>query len=276
MIDLALAKDYIRRNKAVRLLLKPYMNHRYAQTDKRYLNSVDSIWLESQHDRYRGQKCFIVGNGPSLKSSDLELIKGEFSFASNGIYHLFNDTNWRPSHYIAVDRYFIESEANKLADMDLPCVLVDLFAQKYLPIKNKNTIFVNLHMDFFSLRKYTSANISFSHHPDVRIAGGYTVTYAALQLALYMGFANIVLLGIDHNYAREITSNNKIVLRGNNEDHFFKEARKKGFLYYEGVEYAYRLAKREAEKRGVRIVNATRGGELNIFERISLEEALGL
>lgn len=276
MVDLALTKDYVKRNVAVRFFFKPYMNLRYKRGDRQYRKSADSSWLKSQHNRYRGKRCFIIGNGPSLKSSDLDLIAGEFSFASNGIYHLFEDTSWRPSHYIAVDRYFIESEANMLANINLPCVLVDLFAEKYLPKKSERVVFVNLHMDFFSLKKYTTTNISFSDRPHLRIAGGYTVTYAAMQLALFMGFTDIILLGIDHNYAREVTSQNRIVQRGNNEDHFFKDDHAKGCLYYEGVEYAYELAKEKAREKGVRIVNATRGGDLDIFERLSLEEVLGL
>ena len=34
---------------------------------------------------YHGQRCFIIGNGPSLTIADLDRINGEFSIASNSI-----------------------------------------------------------------------------------------------------------------------------------------------------------------------------------------------
>ncbi|MCC8155583.1 MAG: hypothetical protein LIP01_16240 [Tannerellaceae bacterium] len=46
-----------------------------------------------------GKRCFIVGNGPSLAIDDLNMIAGEDSFASNGIFGLLDKTVWRPTYY---------------------------------------------------------------------------------------------------------------------------------------------------------------------------------
>ena len=56
--------------------------------------------LDSYHNKYQGQACFIVGNGPSLNSRDLNLIKkeGYITFAANKIYRIFKETDWRPVH----------------------------------------------------------------------------------------------------------------------------------------------------------------------------------
>ena len=42
--------------------------------------------LESLGGNYSGQRCFIMGNGPSLNKMDLNLFKGEFVWASNKAY----------------------------------------------------------------------------------------------------------------------------------------------------------------------------------------------
>ena len=63
-------------------------------------------------NKYAGKRCFIIGNGPSLTPSDLDLIKGEYSFAANRIYYIFEKTEWRPTFYCNQD-------LNVLKDMDM-------------------------------------------------------------------------------------------------------------------------------------------------------------
>jgi hypothetical protein len=38
--------------------------------------------------------------------------------------------------------------------------------------------------------------------------------------------------------------------------------------------YAYRVAKKYADKHHIRIYNATRGGHLDVFDRVSIAEVL--
>lgn len=263
-------KEEAKRNRLVRLLTKPYMDRHLHKVDKAYQATDDSRWLGAQKDVHVGERCFIVGNGPSITMEDLDLIKGEQSFATNGIYRCFSETQWRPTYYLSVDRTCIAVDGKNIAGLAVPVILMDRIAQHYLDHKPGNLHYLNLHMDGFSSRKYTKSNISFSVHPEKCLYGGYTVTYAAMQLALHMGFKEIYLLGVDHNYAWEVTSSNKIIVRGKQNDHFFEDGGPQGHLYYEGVEYAYRLAKDEAEKRDAVIFNATRGGDLEIFDRVDL------
>ena len=43
-------------------------------------------------------RVFIVGNGPSLGRTDLELLKGEYSWGVNQIHMIYPQTSWRPTH----------------------------------------------------------------------------------------------------------------------------------------------------------------------------------
>ena len=43
-------------------------------------------------DVYSGKRCFIIGNGPSLKISDLEMIMNEVTMSCNSTIDLFEKT----------------------------------------------------------------------------------------------------------------------------------------------------------------------------------------
>lgn len=58
-----------------------------------------NTYLNSVKDAYKGKRCFVIGTGPSLTKEDLELLKGEVTFASNRIFKIFNETDWRPTFY---------------------------------------------------------------------------------------------------------------------------------------------------------------------------------
>ena len=55
-------------------------------------------------DLYQGKRCFIIGNGPSLKADDLDCLKNEYTFAANRIYEILDKTDWRPWAYVVVDK----------------------------------------------------------------------------------------------------------------------------------------------------------------------------
>jgi hypothetical protein len=108
--------------------------------------------------------------------------------------------------------------------------------------------------------------------PSVLHAGG-TVTYALLQLALMMGFANVLLLGVDHRYTAradvEVEVPDILVSRGPDPDHFnpdyFGEGRHFHEPRIERMTVAYRVAERALSAFGVRVVNGTPGTALTVF-----------
>lgn len=68
-----------------------------------HIRRKNDVAIQKMKRVYKGKRCFIVGNGPSLKTEDLELLKKEITFGSNGIFHLYGRTEWRPTFY------FVES-----------------------------------------------------------------------------------------------------------------------------------------------------------------------
>ena len=73
---------------------------------------VKNFWLTDGYRRIRkfknihsGERCFIIGNGPSLNADDLDKLaeQGYVTFAFNRIYHIFDQTDWRPTYYMSQD-----------------------------------------------------------------------------------------------------------------------------------------------------------------------------
>ena len=114
-------------------------------------------------------------------------------------------------------------------------------------------------------------------------AGG-SVVYIMIQLALYMGFKYIYLLGIDFSYPRErdikgnITNKNVSAHQKIIQLHEKKMMKKHGGIIDEmDIEFmrlGYQKLKYYADTHNVKIYNATRGGCLEVFERLNLDEVL--
>ena len=124
----------------------------------------------------------------------------------------------------------------------------------------------------------------FSDRADRLVFDGSMVTYLSLQLAVYMGFSEIYLIGMDHNFPYHrnrdgnIEENDKSIpvhfweSAENNEDEKRIDLHAN---YQELAENAYLEAKKYCEKVGrVKIYNVTRGGKLEVFERKKLEDVL--
>ena len=266
----------VKHSRLARVLAKPAMDIQFMRRDAVYAKSADSSYIKSLKDSRKGSRCFVIGNGPSLTVADLEMIACEDTFASNGIVNLFSKTSWKPTYYLSVDREYIAHEAKNMPDLPVGHVFVNLTPFSKGLAGQPNVTLLNKRPAYFSSRKYTVDNIAFSNDPSEFIAEGYTVTYAALQLALYMGYSEIYLIGMDHTYSRVANSDGDISRDSGVVDHCFKDTSGTHVnpQYREGVEFAYLVARIAAEQRNASIYNATRGGALEIFERVDLDKVL--
>lgn len=216
-------------------------------------------------DSKKGKRCFIIGNGPSLRATDLDLLIGEDCFAANRLYMIYSKTKWRPTYYTVVDWHGIGRDTSESLEAEI------VFLGDYYWRKNKpqgDNIIV-----FYGNRLLDTKQESFRFSDDItkRVYLGATVTFANLQIACYMGYDEIYLLGIDHNYAYVKDASGKLIR--NQEvanSHFFKDEQSKNvYGDMEGMTNAYLTAKKYADQHGVKIYNATRGGKLEVFERVA-------
>jgi len=222
--------------------------------------------IKEFHDIHKGKRCFIIATGPSLRVEDLNRLKehGEICFSMNRIYNIFDRTDWRPDYYMIQDYEMIEDIADEVAALDLPYKFVTSLPESYW-----RQIMLPLTIKYYSIiEDIRSCAPRFSKDVSKCAYDGKTVTYACLQMAVYMGFEEIYLLGVDFNYSEDIHS------EGN---HFpgYHVKDKQIRLYpfsKERVLSAYESAKEFADSHDIRIYNATRGGKLEVFERVDFDK----
>jgi hypothetical protein len=213
-------------------------------------------------NKYKGERCFIIGNGPSLRPGDLERLKGEFTFSSNKIYKIFNNTTWRPTFYMVVDPIVLEENVKEIN-------LVDA--------KMKFTLKVYKHL--FNADLYFNNNLnknkrgSFSTNIMESLYSSGSVSYHLLQIAHYMGFSEVYLLGHDYNFKGAIskTKDLSFLKKENNSQHYFIEDyiradEKKPGQAPEEIYNGMEKAKHVYERSGKKIYNATRVSYLDVFE----------
>ena len=240
--------------------------------------------LKAFKNKYKGKRCFIIGNGPSLTSRDLDLIKNEYSFAANRIFYIFDRTAWRPTFYCLQDLNILKETGNDC----LKAINTSLFSffrmTSYKIIKNYNWDLSKI--NFVPIWEYYKINgeIPFTTNAKYFIFDGWTVTYMAMQLAVYMGFTEIYLIGVDHSFPFKLNEKGEVeVVDKSIAAHFYEtsknnegaDAHKRRTSNYAVVTKGYEAAERTSRQSGkFRIYNATRGGKLEVFERVNLEDVL--
>jgi len=216
--------------------------------------------LRALKDSHRGERCFVVGNGPSLKTMDLSKLRGEFSFGFNRIFLAAAELGFTPSCLVSINDLVIEQSVAELQALKMPKFFA-WRARKWLDM-DADTHFI-----------YTSyTGPGFSRDVTGRVWEGATVTNVALQLAYHMGFARVILIGVDHNFASQGKPNTTVVSTGEDPNHFSGAYFGKGFRWQlpdlETSERGYRNARQAFEAGSRQVVDATVGGKLTIFPKV--------
>lgn len=217
--------------------------------------------IEQFHRLHDGKRCFIVATGPSLRIDDLELLKekGELCISMNSIFRIFDRTAWRPTYHVMDDCKALNAY-NELVDAWPVCAKFagDTSKDFWKHPHAENVYCYHEHYEY-----YLDRLPKFSEDFSRRSYTGATVTYTCIQLAVYMGFQEIYLLGVDFSYGGQ--SN------GTNYPHFYKEERLQAVGHVVQVRLAYQAAKQYTDSHNIKIYNATRGGRLDIFERVDFD-----
>ena len=243
-----------------------YLNGDYQKSRKKILQ---------YKDKYKGKKCFVIGNGPSLTPEDLTKIKekGIKTFASNKVYRIFESTEWRPDFYAMVDESVADKECI-IQNNKFECEAKFFRRGGWYVYHNiENAIYMN---SWYS-RKFLDSP-AFSEEISEGVYTIATVTYVLLQIARYMGFSEIYLLGMDNKYKYGMTKDG-VVFRNENVLSYFGEVDKNEDLPKTApatweLDLAYEYADKYSRDHGFRIYNATRGGFLEKFERVSFDEVV--
>jgi len=268
---------YIYRNTSIGNLLHKFYWYPYQKirASRQYIESIPRAVgykdkrftkLYNLKNKYQGKRCFVTCTGPSLTIEDLEKLSGEYVFGMNSIALIHDKTTWKPDFYGIQDVYVYEKIKNSIMSTDNGIVFVPMSYKKRF---NTPDNWIYWHMcgayHMYEYRFTDKLFVKITDNAYARVYDGYTITYSILQLAMYMGFEEIYLLGADCSYLGE-------------KHHFIETERYDSKADTAGDRniVAYLKAKEYADKHGVKIYNTTRGGCLEVFERKTLEEVLSV
>lgn len=217
--------------------------------------------LEEWRDRFAGERCFVVGNGPSLRNTDLSKLDGEFTFGMNRIYLAFEEYAFKTSCLVSVNDLVLEQCHQEMTELGIP-KFVTWRARRFFD-NDETTLFLDT--------DYTQPE-DFNSDATGRLFEGFTVTYVCLQLAHFMGFTQAVLIGVDHNFTTKGPANTVVTSEGDDPNHFSAHYFGKGFRWQlpdlDGSERAYTLAKDAYTADGRQVLDATVGGKLEVFPKV--------
>lgn len=242
---------------------------------RKVLTKEDIEKIRSYKDIHKGERCFIIGTGPSQNAHDLDMLKDEITFTVNTGYKAYAKTQWRADYYVMMDdngsdilkevlngtnrydgifcstllkNYGSTGEEIRLAENASNVFMFDTVWNKILP-------------KLFPIAK-------FSDDISQVVYCGKTVVYACIQIAAYMGFSEIYLSGIDCDYSNSLM-HSEIMDNGMKED-MRKQLVRSGELMRKQFDALAKLL----PQYHVKVYNATRGGALESFPRVVLEDVL--
>ena len=227
----------------------------------------DSHRLLQFGNKHDGERCFIIGNGPSLNQMNLSPLKNETTFGLNRIYLLFDELEWSTTYHVTVNRSVIEQWADEIQGLD---------STKFVRWPRASTIGpspIRPADDVFFVQ--STPDIGFATRMDQPVWLGATATYVAMQLAYAMGFKQAILIGVDHHFVAEGPPHQKVVSNGPDPNHFHPDYFGKGAAWdlpnLKVSELAYTMAKWQYREDGREVLDATVGGKLHVFPKVDFE-----
>jgi hypothetical protein len=177
----------------------------------------------------------------------------------NRIYLLFAELGFKTSYYLAVNDLVVEQCAADIQALEMPR-FVSWHARRWL----------NPEEDLYFLYS-TYTGPCFAGNIGGRLWEGATVTYVALQLAFYLGFQQVILVGVDHNFVTQGKPNTTVISQGDDPNHFSPAYFGKGFRWQlpdlDTSEISYRTAQKAYQEAGREVIDATIDGKLRVFPR---------
>lgn len=288
---MALGKEFL-------FLLKRinYVNHKISNKINKFIQNIEysysTVTLSKDESAlikknavfqncHKGQRCFILATGPSIKTQDLKPLKGEICIAASNFY-LHPDYSYIKPRYYCMAAYHppITEDAyqNLMGELDKNTKDEKIFFSLSDRVRyKKDGCFTNKEVHFLNFGGSLGSIIDRGIDLTRAVPGPSSVSIMALEIAMYMGFSEIYLLGCDHDwilhmyesrhfYNEEQSVWHKHQIDEWKYDSFLIQARQNVCLWEQ-----YEQIKSIAEKQHTQIFNATNGGLLDVFPKKRFE-----
>lgn len=232
-------------------------------------------YMKKIRNTHLNESCFVIGNGPSLSIEDLAVLKKKKidCFAVNRIFRIFPQTEWRPTYYVSTDPVLIRDTLKDAEEIPAKIKFIPLQNKYYHDIKLKDA-----HYFFRNDLRENDQPEGFSLDCTAQVNMRGTVTIACIQLAMHLGYRNIYLLGIDHNFDKVITENGEVIIDPSVKNYFIEgyddDVANEVQHDLGTTTRAYGEIRKYCDSVGVNVYNASRKTKLDVFERITFEKAL--
>lgn len=248
-------------------------------------------------DIHKGERCFILGNGPSLKKENLELLKNEIIFTVNQISRLPQYDLLNPKYHFWVDGNFFKIDMKKPEDRELLEVMSNMGNSDticFFPLERESFCIEHgldkkLNIHFFATKPRLTFYESFEKDIDYTkyLPGFGTVVQYCICMAIYMGFSEIYLLGCDNT---GIMVTMKSALKENDENDYAyavsdnEKRRMENLLTRHSIEQyaidyahtltAYRLLYAYCKKKGIALINCSSNTVIDSIPRMGLYDVI--
>lgn len=211
-------------------------------------------------NKHKDDRCFIIGTGPSLLRTNLSLLDGEICF---GVNHLYKSMGMGlQCQYYGVGDPLEWEENNKWLTKIKDLIIFTTNA-------SDNCIGLKV-LNGFVFDGNFSKDIIKGINP-----GGSVVISICIQVAYYMGFSEVYLLGCDCDY-----SNYRYFDKREPTDKEIKWLEKcwpnnpQLTNDWDSIFKSYKVCRKVYEDTGRKLINATVGGRLDVLKRERLEDII--
>lgn len=236
--------------------------------------------LLAMRNRHWGQRAWIIGNGPSLREMDLSPLANAYTFGANRIYLAFDELGFHTTYLSASAKWIIRQFGEEIAQTGSQVFMSHLYAREHPEFPRTVTTFLSRRRAYFG-----------THPLFWGFYDGGTVTYTSMQLAFFLGFTEVILVGVDHSFVETGTvvaevlpqsaddpRSATVVSGGDDPNHFLPNYFGKGVKWslpsWHQMEASYAMARSHYEAAGRRIVDATVGGKLMVFPKVDYQQVL--
>ena len=226
--------------------------------------------IEEIKGKYNGGRCFIIATGPSLTIRDVSLLKKEITIGENSIFKIYDQLGWVPTYYVMTDPTLTRKIINNNKGIVFDDFAVEKCIFNSLNIKDincKKGIFVDCNWLDHVYHYGESRKFKFNDDLKYGVYDCYSVTQECIIYAMYMGFSEIYILGADNDYLGK-------------KQHFASYGGETSIEYDKALkmqkanDLGYEFVKSIADSKNIKIFNATRGGNINCFARVNLDEII--
>ena len=283
---------------------KLYYIYRNTKTDaalrmKKQKNSSASVLDKNSRFKniHKNKRCFIIGNGPSLKQEDLSRLGDEIVFTVNQASRNPQFRSLNTNYHFWADPNFFKINTEKAEDRELLDTMLSagdgnpdmqcFFPLRQMEFVKKHGIDKKLNVNYFcsGLIMYEGFDKEIDYTKCVISFG--TVVQWCVAMAVYMGCKEIYLLGCDNTHI--ITTVKSVLHKNDDNDYSYavsenEKKRMENLLANSSLEtflqdylrtlQDYRRLYAYCSKKGIKLVNCSAETVIDSIPRMSLKDVL--